>query len=151
MELSCHSNFKMVESFCAVVSEFLKNTRYTVLCLSDNVAVVQAMNSCFIKNPLLKCLLRANFFAKAHFSLPLRASHVAGASNSAADFHSRYKIIEFHILIPQADPSPSAISVGLLPLLRADWPSLNWCQHAAQHYFELLPSSFSARSYRSAQ
>lgn len=45
------------------------------------MAVVHAMNKRSVRDPLLMHLLRAFFFIEAHFSLLLKAEHIAGSSN----------------------------------------------------------------------
>ena len=73
---------------------------------SDNMVVVYAINKRSVRCPMLMHLLRALFFIEAHFSL-LRAEHIAGVANFAADHLSRDKIHDFFISCSQADPSPS--------------------------------------------
>ena len=103
----------------------------SVLCFSDNMAVVYAVNKRSVKCPSLMHLLRALFFIEAHFSLLLKAEHIAGVANSAADHISRDNMREFFVSCPQADPLPSPLPEGLLPLLlnlQQGWPSPSWCQ-----------------------
>ena len=72
--------------------------------------VVHALNKRSVKNPLLMHLLRALFFIEAHFSLLLRAEHIAEVSNSASDNLSRDNLTDFFVSCPQADPLPSPLS-----------------------------------------
>ena len=103
----------------------------SVRCYSDNMAVVYAINKRSVRCPMLMHLLRALFFIEAHFSLLLRAEHIAGVANFAADHLSRDKMHDFFISCPQADPSPSPLQDGLISLLldlHQGWPSPSWCQ-----------------------
>ena len=102
-----------------------------VVCFSDNMAVVHALNSRSVKYPPLMHLLRALFFIEAYFCLSLKAAHIAGVANTAADNLSRNNMLEFRVSFSQADPLPTPIPDGLLPLLlnlRVGWPSRSWCQ-----------------------
>lgn len=77
------------------------------------------MNKWAVRNPLLMHLLHALFFIEAHFSLRLRAEHVAGVSNSATDtvyqFNSEVKKISRFGRFTwkrQIFPPPSLFSIG---------------------------------------
>ena len=77
----------------------------------------------FSKKSLLMHLLRALFFIEAHFSIVLKAEHIAGVANSAADNLSRITCVIFCLLLtgrspPQPSlrwfaPSPAQFPTGL--------------------------------------
>ncbi len=93
------------------------------MCFSDNMAVVHAINSRSVKDHLLMRLLRALFFMEAHFGLSVKATHIAGITNTAADSLSPNNIEIYCASSLQADHLPSPLTVELLPLLlnlRAD-------------------------------
>ena len=80
----------------------------TVLVHCDNKAVVSVLNGC-AKDTLLVHLLRCIFFIAAHYELSVRAAHIPGKDNMAADAISRDNLPLFHSQVPQAakDPSPT--------------------------------------------
>ena len=61
----------------------------TVQAFSDNMAVVCALSSGWARHPLLMHLLRCLHFFTAHFRIAIRARHIAGVRNTAADALSR--------------------------------------------------------------
>ena len=102
-----------------------------VLCFSNNMAVVHALNSHTVTNPQFIHLLRALFFVEACYSLLLKAKHIASVVNTAVANISRNNLLHFCISLLQADPLLCPIQDGLLPLLfnlKAGWPSWSWCQ-----------------------
>ncbi len=58
----------------------------------DNQAVVEVVNSGYCKDPELMQLLRSLFFIKAHLELTLKAVHILGRQNGAADAISRNNV-----------------------------------------------------------
>ena len=101
----------------------------TILCRSDNAAVVSIVNSGRSDKELAMHLVRTLSFYTAYYELVVVAEHVAGRQNEAADAISRDCLTLFRHLIPQANPEPSSVPpelVGLLVTVRPDWTSNEW-------------------------
>ena len=103
--------------------------RKSVKVLTDNAAVVAAINNnssrCIISAHLLRCLA----FLSAKFQCQISASHIPGTHNNAADALSRNQLPLFLSIIPQADEHPTHIPQELLQLLLIDrpgWTSQRW-------------------------
>ena len=81
----------------------------SVKVLTDNAAVVAAINNspsrCIISAHLLRCLA----FLSAKFQCQILASHIPGTHNNAADALSRNQLPLFLSIIPQADVHPTHI------------------------------------------
>ena len=102
-----------------------------VNCRCDNMAVVAVINAGRAKDRSLMHLLRCLFFWTAHYSIHLRASHVPGVSNVAADALSRNDFSRFLQVVPEAEPNPESIPEQLVVLLakeQPDWVSPRWTQ-----------------------
>ena len=100
-------------------------------CRCDNMAVVSVVNSGRAKDEVLMHLLRCLFFVAAHLHIHIRASHVPGVTNVAADALSRNDFPRFLQAVPEADRQSSLIPQALVDLLvreRPDWTS----PHSAQ-------------------
>lgn len=101
----------------------------SVLAHCDNQAVVDVVNSGYSKDAQLMHSLRSLFFITAHFQISLRAVHIPGVHNTAADAISRDNLILFHSQVSEARPSPSplpAMAIDLLVLQQPDWMSPAW-------------------------
>ena len=97
---------------CAVWGQFWKGR--TILCQSDNAAVVAIINSGRSKDGLAMHLMRSLFFFTAHYDLLLRAEHIAGKLNVAADALSKGNLPTFFQQVPGAAPHPSPLPAELL-------------------------------------
>lgn len=74
---------------------------------------------------LLRCL---HFFTDS-FQIGIRARHVAGIRNSAADTLSRKNMSVFYQCTPQVAREPSPVPPQILDLLvrqRPNWTSASW-------------------------
>ena len=101
----------------------------TIRCRSDNAAVVAIINSGRSKGPLAMHLMRSLFFLTAGHSIALRAEHLPGRLNEAADALSRGNLPFFFQQVPAARQSPSRLPQELLDVLvvnQPDWTSTNW-------------------------
>ena len=101
----------------------------TVQAFSDNMAVVCALSSGLARDPLLMHLLRCLHFFTAHFRIAIRARHIAGVHNTAADALSRDKSDVFFSCLLQAPPMPVRVPQALLDMLvhdQPDWTSSSW-------------------------
>ena len=97
--------------------------------LSDNQAVVTCLTNRSAQDPCMVHLLRCLFFFEAHFEFELRASHIAGKANRAANALSRDRLTEFLSLHPQAPPVPAQVPTCLVELLMdmsLIWTSASW-------------------------
>ena len=101
----------------------------TVQVLSDNTAVVTAINKNTTRLKESAHLLRCLAFMSASFQCQLRASHIPGSHNTSADALSRNNLTLFRSLNPQAQQKATQISAELLHLLiidPPDWTSRCW-------------------------
>ena len=99
-----------------------------VECRCDNMAVVQVVNSGQAHDKTLMHLLRCLFFIAAHFDVHVRAAHLPGVQNVAADALSHDDLSRFWQASPEADPQPTSIPTQLTELLVRDWMSPRWTQ-----------------------
>ena len=81
--------------------------RGTVQVFCDNMAVVQCLRTGSAKDPCLNHLFRVLALLLARFEVSLRAEHVAGLRNVAADALLRNNATLFFSLFPQAPPPVS--------------------------------------------
>ena len=89
------------------------------------------INSGCCKDPTLMHLLRCLFFMAAHFSITVKAFHIPGVENIAADAISRNDLSRFMQATPEATPDPYPIPeklVQMLVRLQPDWTSSLWAQ-----------------------
>ena len=101
----------------------------TILCRSDNAAVVSIVNSGRSYKELAMHLVRTLSFYTAYYELVVVAEHMAGRQNEAANAISRDCLTLFRHLIPQANLEPSSVPpelVGLLVTVRPDWTYNEW-------------------------
>ena len=89
----------------------------TVLCRSDNIAVVGIVGSGRSAHELAMHLMHTLFFFTAAYQLMVVAEHVLGRDNEAADAISRNRVTLFHSLTPQAAPGATAVPADLVNLL----------------------------------
>ena len=102
-----------------------------IRCHCDNVAVVQVVNSGYSTDKQMMRLIRCLFFVTAHWQLLVRAVHIAGDKNTAADAVSRGNMDIFFQVVPDACQSPTTIPSAVLGLLveqQPDWLSPAWAQ-----------------------
>ena len=74
-------------------------------------------------------LLRCVFFVGAKFGVNVRAEHVPGAENTAADALSRDNNPIFMQVVPEAESQPTPIPEPLVELTvreQPDWTSSHW-------------------------
>ena len=99
---------------------------------SDNSAAVSIINSGKSKDPLAMHLARCLFFFQTSFGFSLKASHIAGKHNIAADALSRDNIPRFFQQVPAAKKHrPTPVPDELQQLLihhQPDWTSPTWRQ-----------------------
>ena len=74
---------------------------------------------------LLRCLV----FVEARFGFSIMPMYISTKANFLADDLSRNNLVSFLSKVPQADSTPTKVSVRLLELLldqQADWTSRTW-------------------------
>ena len=101
----------------------------SVLAYTDNAAVVAIVNSGRSKDSLAMHLMRCLFFFMAEGEYTLKATHVEGKSNVAADALSRNRLPIFFLQVPAAEEHPTPIPQSLVDMLitaRPDWTSPEW-------------------------
>ena len=102
-----------------------------VTCHCDNMAVVSVVNSGYSRDNTVMHLLRCLFFMASQFDAHIKAVHVPGVSNVAADALSRDDHAHFLQVVPDAVEHPTPIPQGLVDLLvmdQPDWTSPRWTQ-----------------------
>jgi hypothetical protein len=100
-----------------------------VECRCDNMAVVAVVNAGRSRDRALMHLLRCLFFLAAHFQVQIRATHIPGVSNVAADALSRNDLPRFLQVAPEAAQVPTPIPPQLVDLVageQPDWTSPRW-------------------------
>ena len=101
----------------------------TVQVFCDNMAVVQCLRTGSARDPRLNHLFRVLALLLARFEVSLRAEHIAGLQNGAADTLSRNNAPLFFSLFPQAPRCPTVVpdwvSAVLLDL-EGSWTSKVW-------------------------
>ncbi|MBF2755157.1 MAG: hypothetical protein ISN29_07865 [Gammaproteobacteria bacterium AqS3] len=96
---------------------------------SDNLAVVQCLESGSAKDRILSHLLRCLFFFLARHQISYRAFHIAGRNNRAADALSRDDLHVYFSIFPQAPRTPTGFPQALTSLLldsTLSWTSKSW-------------------------
>ena len=96
-----------------VFSQVLENKR--VLFNSDNMAVVQAVNSQTSKSPQLMVLLRMFVFVCLKSNIACRARHIQGIKNVRADRLSRLKFDEDYLINNHLQVNPVQVPAHLMP------------------------------------
>mgnify|MGYP001553745544 CR=1 FL=1 len=87
---------------------------HTIIFNSDNMAVVQVINSKTSKNPYLLHLLRKLVLLSLQYNINFKAIHVPGVKNTLADALSRFQEIPTD-LSHHLDPNPASIPDQLQP------------------------------------
>ena len=102
-------------------------TRQRISFRSDNMAVVELLNSCTSHDLLLMHMLRCLVFYSAYYRFQITAEHIPGILNTAADAISRNNISLFQSLVPQTPPvALPQTMVDLIVNNRPDWGSHRW-------------------------
>ena len=114
---------------CAVWGPHWQHKCVQVYC--DNMAVVNILYTQTSKDARIMHLLRCLHFFCASYDLRLRASHIKGVLNTAADAISRNLPQVFSQVCPGANKSPTPTPPQLWSLLvtsQPDWLSPTWRQ-----------------------
>ena len=101
----------------------------TVRCRTDNAAVVSIVNAGRSKDTLAMHLMRCLSFFMARFAFVVRAEHVPGRDNGAADALSCDRLTSFRSQVSGAASRATDLPVELLDMLvhsRPDWTSQLW-------------------------
>lgn len=115
----------------------------SVLCHSDNVAVVAQLNSLHAHDPKACNMLRCIAYFQTQFDFRLQSVHIAGTRNVGADHLSRGRIEAFRGQFPSSSPSPTQVPRTLIHLLcvePADWTSLSWRVMFSNFWRQAWPS-----------
>ena len=97
----------------------------------DNTAVVAIVNSGSSRNPQAMHLRRCLAFLAAKGDFKLKAVHIRGVENVAADALSRNNCHLFRSCCPQADETGTAVSPDILDavlLQEPDWLARSWTE-----------------------
>ena len=101
----------------------------SIRCRCDNVAAVTIVNSGSSKDNRAMHLMCSLFFFLAKCSVTLRAEHIPGSENGAADALSRNNRLSLLFQVPSARGIPTQILPGLLQVFvhkQPDWTSQSW-------------------------
>ena len=101
----------------------------TVRCLCDNAAVVAIFRSGRSKHPLVAHLMRSLSLFTAVYQVSLKADHLPGKQNGAADALSRGNLPLFFHQVPAAAQEPTRIPQALRDIVvtgQPDWTSSSW-------------------------
>ena len=112
---------------CAIWGPHWRHKSVQVSC--DNMSVVNVIRANTSRDQTIMHLLRCLHFFTAHFDIKLKAVHVAGAINTAADAISRNLMQVFFREVPNAQLQPEPVPPVLWELLvvqQPDWISINW-------------------------
>ena len=93
------------------------------------MAVVHTVNNYKCRDKVFSQLMRSLHFFLAQYDMHLRAMHLEGVNNTAADAVSCNLIQVCHQTLPEADNQPTCIPAALWNLLVAqapDWTSPSW-------------------------
>jgi len=106
------ANICLLEFFPLLVAihiwgQELRNKK--IIFYSDNVAVVQAVNSMTSKSEDMMVLLRSFTLQCLHFNLLAKAAHIPGSNNCITDSLSRFQMERFRKLAPQAKGEPEPV------------------------------------------
>ncbi len=97
----------------------------------DNTAAVAIVNSGSAKNGQAMQLRQCLAYLMAMNQFSVRATHIQGALNVAADALSRNDLSRFRMCCPQAQQQGSPIPAGLLDTLllrELDWTRKDWVE-----------------------
>ncbi len=102
-----------------------------IVCHCDNMAVVAVVISGYSRETTMMHMLRCLFFLVAFFQIRIRAVHIAGISNRAADALPRNDLPHFFQVVPEVARAPTPLPHELLDLLVRecpDWTSPRWAR-----------------------
>ena len=122
---------------CAIWGPLLPRKKQEFKC--DNQGLVDAINKGSSKEPVVLHLLRYLWFFSAFFEITIRADHIPGVLNTAADKFSRNQVAQFLCSYPNASHIPTKIPISLLRIVspvRLDWTSRAFTRHF-RHAIEL--------------
>jgi len=105
----------------------------------DNKGLVDAINKGSSKEPVVIHLLRCLWFFSAFFEITIRAAHIPGTLNIAADILSRNQAAQFLRLHPNASHIPTRIPIPLLQIVSPI--CLDWSSRAFMHQFRHIVKS----------
>ena len=117
-----------------VLAGLLRGKRWhgkLVLAHCDNLAVVQVINVGYCKDLNLMQHVQSLFLITAHFEFILKAAHIPGKQNIAADAIARNNLVLFHSQIPKANSQPTRIPQAVESMVihqQLDWLSQSWSQ-----------------------
>lgn len=109
---------------CAVWGPLLSHKSADFQC--DNQSLVVAINKGSAKDVLVMQLLRCLWFFTAFFDINISATHIPGASNTAADLLSRNQAVQCLKANPQLQTMATHLPIPLLNLVspgKWDWTS----------------------------
>jgi len=115
---------------CALWGALLPNKILEFKC--DNRGLVDVINKGSSKERVVMHLLRCLWLFSAFHEITIRASHVPGVLNTAADMLSRNRAVRFLCDYPWAACNPTLIPTSLLMIMspkHLDWISSAFLRH----------------------
>ena len=102
----------------------------SVECRCDNMAVDAVVNAGRSRDTAMMHLLRCLFFMVARLHVRIKAVHIPGTTNVAADALSRNDIPRFLQAVPEATGIPTPVPQRLVDLMVREWPDWTSCRWA---------------------
>jgi len=113
-------NITFLELFPIAIALRVWGFRMSNHCVSlftDNAALVDIINKQTSKHPLVMILVRDLVLTSLRHNIIFRAAHVRGVANTRADLLSRFQLLEFRKIFPEADPNPTQVPGNLHPTM----------------------------------
>ena len=90
-----------------------------IVFVTDNKPITQVWNTGSSSSIPLMSLIRPLYLFAAKVGFAISFKHIFGKSNPIADALSRFQMEKFYGLMPEADPSPTAVPNDAMNLLRS--------------------------------
>lgn len=120
-------------------------------CKKRDLESLLGVNSGRSQDNTLMHLLQCMFFMAAHFQMYIRATHIPGVVNSAADALSCGDLPRFLQVVREAASQPAFIPQQLVDLLvreQPDWTSPHWAQMFRDCFRQVWPPLHSVRMHQ---
>jgi len=114
---------------CAIWGPQLAKQPVLILC--DNLSLVNSVNKGSSKDTMVMHLLHCLWFFTAYFDITLKANHIPGVKNTAADQLSRNDMTTFFSTNPDISRVPAPLPAPILEIVSSDgpdWTSLDFCK-----------------------
>ena len=89
-----------------------------IIFTTDNKPITQVWSSLKSPSPQIMSLIRPLFLFAAHNSFSISFKHIYGLYNPIADALSRFQMLTFKALVPEADPDPTPVPAAATALIK---------------------------------